>query len=180
MSRVSRHKRFRPSSLSLPIFVVFSLAVFGLAAGFSASPARAAVSKAPDFSLKAVDGKTYRLSAYRGKAVLLNFWATWCPACREEMPSLVAMSRKFKGKLQVLSVSIDSSEAPLKEYLEKHPLPFPVLSDPNREVAFDLYAVFGLPATFLIDKNGNLVNRIYGAQEWTSPAMVNKIEELTK
>ncbi len=165
------------SGLFLSLLIVLCLAAYG----FSAVPAQAVSSKAPDFSLKSVNGKTYRLSAYRGKAVLLNFWATWCPACVGEMPSLVAMAGRFKGRLQVLSVSLDSSEGPLKEYLRKHPLPFPVLSDSRREVSFGLYAVFGLPASFLVDRNGNLVNPpIYGAQDWTSPAMLNKIEKLTK
>ena len=165
----------------MSLLILFCL----VSGGFYARPAQAAAragaaSKAPDFTLKAVNGKTYRLSAYRGKAVLLNFWATWCPACREELPSLVALAKRLKGKVQVLSVSIDSSEAPLKQYLRKHPLPFPVLSDPDRAVAFDLYAVFGLPATFLIDRNGNMAERIYGAQDWTAPEMVNKVEKLAK
>ncbi|MDA8388151.1 MAG: TlpA disulfide reductase family protein [Nitrospiraceae bacterium] len=133
--------------------------------------------QAPDFSLKAVDGKTYSLSACRGKAVLLNFWETGCPACVAELPSLAALARRFKGRLQVLSVSIDSSEAPLKDYLRQHPMPFPVLSDPKRDVAFGLYAVFGLPVTFLINGKGDLIGRISGGRDWTSPGMLNKIEE---
>ena len=112
--------------------------------------------------------------------MLLNFWATWCPACVEELPSLKALAQKFSGKLQVLSVSIDGSEAAIKGFLKSDPLPYPVLEDPDRKVAFDLYAVFGLPATFLIDKNGNLADKFYGAQDWTSPKMVSKIKELMK
>ncbi|MDA8387595.1 MAG: TlpA disulfide reductase family protein [Nitrospiraceae bacterium] len=177
MSAVARRPGFKFRFFP-PLLIVFCLASFGFAGIFSARTAEAAAAKAPDFSLKTVNGKAYALSAYRGKPVLLNFWATWCPACREELPSLVKLARKYKGKLQVLSVSIDSPAGPLKEYLGNHPLPFPVLSDPNREVAFDLYAVFGLPATFLIDKNGNLIERVYGAQDWMSPGMVGKVKKL--
>lgn len=178
MSSVSRHKGFFHPGLRSGLFLSFLIVLCVVSFGFS-RPARA-VSKAPDFSLKSVNGKTYRLSAYRGKPVLLNFWATWCPDCRAELPSLVAMAGRFEGKLQVISVSIDSSEGRLKEYLKAHPLPFPVLSDPKREVAFDQYAVFGIPATFFIDKNGNLVKRVFGSKDWTSPRMAGKIEKLIK
>ena len=143
--------------------------------------ASSAADKAADFSLKGVDGKTYTLSSFKGKAVLLNFWATWCPACVEELPSLQKLSAKFKGQdFQILTVSIDSEEGPVRDFLAREPLPFPVLEDPKRKVAFDLYAVFGVPASFLIDKQGQLTGRYYGSQDWTSPDMVRKIEALLK
>ncbi len=163
----------------LPV-LVFSLSVFCLAAVLSPRLAGAAPRKAPDFSLKAADGKVYSLSAYRGKAVLLNFWATWCPACVEEIPSLKALAQRYKGKLQIISVSIDGSERAVKEFLSKDPLPYPVLEDPDRKVSFDLYAVFALPVTFFVDKNGDLAGKYYGAQDWTSPRMISKVEELMK
>lgn len=158
-------------------FFLFSM--FFCSPGFL--PVSSAAEKAADFSLKAADGKTYTLSSFKGKVVLLNFWATWCPACVEELPSLEKLSAKFKGQnFQVLSVSIDSEEGAVRDFLARQPLPFPVLEDPKRKVAFDLYAVFGVPASFLIDKQGQLTGRYYGSQDWTSPSMVSKIEALLK
>lgn len=167
-------------------FLKFSLAVilgsfllFWGPAGFLT--VSSAAQKAADFSLKGIDGKTYTLSAYKGKVVLLNFWATWCPACVEELPSLKKLSAEFKGQdFQVLAVSLDSGEGPIKDFLAHEPLPFPVLEDPGRKVAFDLYAVFGIPASFLIDKQGGLEGRYYGSRDWTSPDMVQKIKALLK
>ncbi|MDA8169689.1 MAG: TlpA disulfide reductase family protein [Nitrospiraceae bacterium] len=141
----------------------------------------AAPGKAYGFSLKGVDGKTYSLSEFRGKVVLLNFWATWCGECVKEIPSLERLEARMKGQaFTVLSVSVDDSEEALDKFLRKTPLPYPVLRDPERKVAFDLYAVFGLPASFLIDKNGNLVERIYGSRDWDSADTVGLIEGLIK
>ncbi len=178
MLLISKQVNFR---CFLSFVLVFGL-IFGLSGVLSPRAAQAAPdkSKAPDFSLKGVDGKTYSLSAYRGKAVLLNFWATWCPACVEELPGLQALAKRFKGNLQIISVSIDASESPIKDFLSKEPLPYPVLEDPDRKVAFDLYAVFALPVTFLIDKNGDLAGKYYGAQDWTSAKMIGKIKELMR
>ena len=164
----------------------FFLAVFlGSMLFFLCSPgilrAASAAEKASDFSLKGVDGKTYTLSAYKGKVVLLNFWATWCPNCVEELPSLKKLSAMLKGRdFQIISVSIDEDEGAVRGFLARQPLPFPVLEDPKRKVAFDLYAVFGVPASFLIDKQGQLIGRYYGSRDWTKPDMVKKIEALLK
>ena len=161
-----------------PVFLGFFL-LFSVAPGLLS--VSSAAEKAPDFSMKGVDGKTYTLAAYKGKVVLLNFWATWCPGCVEELPSLKELAAKLKGQnFQVLSVSIDSDGAPLKDFLARDPLPFPVLEDFQRKVAFDLYAVFGVPASFIIDKQGGMVGRYYGSRDWTSPEMLGKIKELLK
>ncbi len=177
MLKVNKHLNSL-SRLSLAVFVG-SLLFFLLSPGFLR--ASSAAETAPGFSLKGVDGKTYTLSSFKGKVVLLNFWATWCPACVEELPSLKKLALELKGQdFQVLSVSLDSGEEPIKSFLAREPLPFPVLEDPKRKVAFDLYAVFGIPASFLIDKQGQLVGRYYGSQDWTSPAMVQKIKALLK
>jgi len=136
--------------------------------------------KAEDFSLEGTDGKTYTLSSYRGKVVLINFWATTCKPCIEELPSLAALSERMKGRdFVVLAVSQDKEKA-LKKFLAKNPLPFPVLRDTHKEVSFDLYAVFALPTTVIVDKNGYVAERIYGPRDWGSEEEIEKIEELLK
>ncbi|MDA8090176.1 MAG: TlpA disulfide reductase family protein [Nitrospiraceae bacterium] len=174
------YKQLNSSFLKILLLFVFGFfLLFSGSTGFLTSSW--AAEKAPDFSMKGIDGKTYTLADYKGKVVLLNFWATWCPNCVEELPSLKKLAAKLKGKdFQVLSVSIDSGEPPVKDFLAHDSLPFPVLEDFQRKVAFDLYAVFGVPATFLIDKQGGLAGRYYGARDWTSAEMVQKVQDLLK
>ena len=112
---------------------------------------------APDFKLKTLDGKEVSLSDYRGKVVLINFWATWCPPCREEMPLFTKVYRKYKGRgFEILAVSTDSSIDPVKKFVKEYKLPFPVLMDDGK-VSTELYRVQGLPTSFLIDREGRIV-----------------------
>ncbi|EDP75663.1 TlpA disulfide reductase family protein [Hydrogenivirga sp. 128-5-R1-1] len=109
--------------------------------------------KAPDFTLKTLDGKEVSLKDYRGKVVLLNFWATWCPPCREEMPLFVRMYEKYKDKgFEILAVSTDSSLEPVKKFVKEYRINFPVLYDDKNVVS--LYGIQGLPTSFLIDRDG--------------------------
>ncbi len=135
--------------------------------------------QAPAFELKDVDGNTVSLSSYKGTVVLLNFWATWCPSCREEFPSLNKLSRQLKNKkFSVIAVSIDRSVSDVRDFLKKHPSGFTVLVDHSLSVSRTLYKVFVLPTSFLIDKSGVIVERYYGEEDWTGPDMVRKIESL--
>jgi peroxiredoxin len=142
------------------------------------SPAFSA-EKAADFTLPDINGKKVNLSEFRGKVVLLNFWATWCGPCRAEMPSLNNLYNEFKDKgFVVLAVSVDASEKPVKSFEKELKLSFPVLMDKNKAVSFDEYGVLGLPTTFLIDKNGVMIEKIMGEREWDSPQMKEKILKL--
>ena len=126
---------------------------------------------AEDFSLKSPDGKTtIKLADYRGKVVFLNFWATWCKPCEEEMPSMERLHRKFKDQgLVVLALSEDADgAAAVMPFLKKHNLTFPVGLDPKMSVA-TLYGVWALPSTFIIDKRGNRAMFANGPREWDSP-----------
>ena len=135
-------------------------------------------SKAPDFSLKDLSGKTVSLSAFRGKVVLLNFWATWCPPCRAEMPALNRLQHALKPRgFEVLSVSTDRSVNDIKDFLEKNRVDFPILFDADRSVAKQ-YRVFSMPTTFLINKNGMIVEKFYGEYDWNEPETKGKIEKL--
>ncbi|MDA8079025.1 MAG: redoxin domain-containing protein [Nitrospiraceae bacterium] len=159
------------------IFCLSLLCGAGNAPGTETGPEAGKI--APSFTLKDVGGKDVSLSFYRGKVVLLNFWATWCPSCKDEMVPFNNMYAALKDKgFVVLAVSVDPSLRPLKSFASEKGLAFPVLWDKDKEVYFDLYAVLGLPITFLIDRNGVITEKIIGDRDWSSPEMKNKIQSL--
>jgi peroxiredoxin len=135
-------------------------------------------SKAPDFSLKDLNGRPVTLSSLRGKVVLLNFWATWCPPCISEMPVFNRLYKEMRARgLEVVAISADRSEGYLRDYTSKHSLDFRVLYDENRDVV-KRYKVFSMPTTFLIDKNGVIVEKFFGEYDWTDQDIKKKIEKL--
>ncbi|MGG1675093.1 thiol-disulfide oxidoreductase ResA [Neobacillus sp. NRS-1170] len=112
---------------------------------------------APDFVLTDMQGNKHRLSDYRGQGVFLNFWGTWCPPCKKEMPYINNQYQQFKDKgVQVLSVDIQESELAVNQFAEHYKLDFPIMIDTDKEV-MTAYGIDPLPATFLIDKNGKVV-----------------------
>ena len=160
---------------SIPV----SVAVLFLFLFASSLPAKTQDSAAPDFTLSDVHGKKVSLSEFRGKVVILNFWATWCGPCVAEMPSLNNLYQEFKSRgLVVIAISVDPTEKSVLSFIAEKKPAFPVLMDKNKEVYFDSYAVMGLPATFIIDRRGVLVEKIMGEQEWDSPKMKEKILDL--
>ena len=128
------------------------------------------VQAAREFSVATPDNRQLRLSEFKGKVVFLNFWATWCKPCEEEMPSMERLYQRFKDKgLVVLAMSEDAGGASVvAPYLKKHKLTFPVGLDPKTSVA-GLYGVWGLPSTFIIDKRGNRALFANGTREWDGP-----------
>lgn len=116
---------------------------------------------APEFRLSDLGGKVVSLKDYRGKPVLVNFWASWCPGCEQEMPDLEALyERHRKDGVAVLALSVDDSRTPVMPFVARLNPTFPVLmSDPNTSHAYD---VFGLPTTFLVDGNGVVVKKYTG------------------
>ena len=135
---------------------------------------------APDFSLEDLDGHIHALSNYRGKVVLLNFWASWCPPCRLEMPSIERLYQlKMKRPFMVLGINQgETSENAFASLGLFKPMPtFPILLDSKSQVAKS-YAVQGLPSSFLIDKDGRIVMRAEGARDFNSTAMLKFIDEL--
>jgi peroxiredoxin len=136
-------------------------------------------SLAPDFTLSDLDGKNVTLSKFRGKVVLLNFWNTWCGPCRAEMPSLNNLFLELKDKgLVVLSISIDTSEEPVRAFISERKIVFPVLMDKKQKVYAKKYFLYGLPVTFLIDKKGIIVEKFIGERDWSSQEMKEKIVRL--
>ncbi len=121
---------------------------------------------APDFGLATLAGNSVKLSVYRGKVVFLNIWATWCPPCREEMPSMEALYQKLKGRqFEMLAVSIDAKgEEVVGPFVAKYGLTFPVLLDPDNKT-YRLYGLTGVPETFIVDKSGVVIHKIIGPQK---------------
>lgn len=125
--------------------------------------------EAPDIAFKSYEGKNYRLSDLRGKVVLLNFWATWCPPCRQEMPSMDAAYKELKDKgLVIVAVSVDrDGKAAVAEFKQKMSFSFPVALDTEAKAA-RVYRVTSIPANFIIDRQGKIVNKVVGAVDWNS------------
>ena len=129
---------------------------------------------APDFSLPGLDGKTGSLSDYRGRVVLLNIWATWCPTCVEEMPSMQKLYGQMKDKgLEILTVSIDDSGArAVAPFMQRHKLSFPALLDPGGKTVQRLYRITGVPESFIVGKEGNIEKVIIGSVDWATPEAI--------
>lgn len=164
------------------LFMGVSLALLQVKGGKAALEARPEVGYlAPDFTLPSLDGQTVRLSDLRGKAVLLNFWATWCAPCRLEMPTMEKAYQEYKSRgLEILAVSLDAgSNSVVKHFMQELQLDFPVLLDPNMEV-LRLYRQFSIPATFLIDKQGIVRHRELGYRDWTDPESRKLLEAILR
>jgi peroxiredoxin len=126
--------------------------------------------EAPDFTFSDLNGVEVSLAAYRGKVVLVNIWATWCPPCRQEMPSMQRLYEKFKGEnFEILAVSIDSEgREAVAPFMRKMNLTFPALLDPGETIR-PLYGITGVPESFIIDKKGIVVEKIIGPANWATP-----------
>jgi len=138
---------------------------------------------APDFELRDLAGRLIRLSDLRGKVVFLNIWATWCPPCVYEMPMIEKLHWIMRGRsFIVLAASQDTggdSEENVRKFVRENGLTFTILLDPDNQLSW-LYRVIGLPETFIIDKDGILVQRIIGPKDWTSPEWVAAMTQLAE
>jgi len=166
-----------------PIFVSFRLALAGLLlAGASAASAAgpAPGGPAPDFTLRTLDGKNLRLQEQRGKVVLVNFWATWCAPCRQEMPLLDQMYQKYKGAgFTLLGVNVDDDSKNAAAVAGKLGVNFPVLFDSDKTVS-KLYDLNSMPSTLLIDRDGRVRFMHRGYQSGYEATYEKQIRELLK
>lgn len=134
---------------------------------------------APEFALPDLEGNQRSLSDYRGRVILLNIWATWCPPCVDEMPSMQALYEALGSEgLEILAVSIDvNGSKAVAPFAEKYGLTFPLLLDPDSRVAA-AYGTTGVPESFIIDREGRLARKVIGGVDWISPAVVGFIRGL--
>ena len=109
--------------------------------------------------------------------MVLNFWATWCPPCVDEMPSLVAMQAKMRGSVTVLAVSLDLNEAAYRRFLRDYKVDLLTVRDPEKRSS-DLYGTFGYPETYIIDANGVLRRKFIGPVDWTKPEIIEYLQKL--
>ena len=136
---------------------------------------------APDFTVPGLGSSLIRLRDFKGQVVFLNFWATWCPPCREEMPSMERLYRRFKPRgFTILALSIDSkAEAVVAPFVRSFGLTFPVGLDPKMTVATE-YRMAALPTSILIDRGGAIVAVALGPRDWDSSAARQVIEKLLR
>ena len=133
---------------------------------------------APALELKDLDGRAHRLADYRGRVVLINFWATWCGPCRDEMPSIQRLKEKLGGRpFTVLAVNLDEPESRIRKFLSEMKVDFTVLLDPERKVARAWDARI-LPASFLIGPGGRIHYSLVGELEWDHELVVDRVREL--
>ncbi len=158
--------------LSFTLLLVFAA---GSAGANTLSPSGG---RAPDFRLPDIDGAQVRLDDFRGKVLVVNFWAVWCKPCREEMPSLERGSRwleRFGGR--IITINMGDSPEMIRRFLEKNPVDLPILLDADAETSTN-WGVTGLPTTFVVDPEGRFAYRVMGPRDWDDPALLIPIRAL--
>lgn len=134
--------------------------------------------KPPEFNGRTVNGRTVSLASLQGKVVIVNFWATWCKECLDEMPAFEQLHRKFAGQgLTVLGINARQGTSAIQTYAKKIGLTFPLVLDPKGEIN-SLYGVVGLPTTFLIRRDGRAVARGVGPRNWENASARTLIQAL--
>jgi cytochrome c biogenesis protein CcmG, thiol:disulfide interchange protein DsbE len=158
-------------------YIIVGLLLLTLCGCYSGTRPPRIGSTAPDFTVQD-DMTKIALSQYRGQVVVLNFWATWCPPCVEEMPSLVEMQRRMKAKgITVLAVSVDVDENAYKQFLKDHNVNLLTVRDPDQK-SNTLYGTFKFPETYVIDRNGVMRRKFIGAVDWTAPDITEFLGKL--
>jgi len=143
--------------------------------GLTSLPVKAT---APEFVLSDLDGGGHRLSDYQGKVVIINFWATWCPPCREEMPSMQRAWEQLREEgIEMLAINVGEDEDAVFQFTANYPVEFPLLLDQDSSVTA-AWPVRGLPTTFVVDPSGRLVYRAIGGREWDDADLLTMVRAL--
>ena len=157
-------------------FVTFFVIFFSRPHGQFRSPALGET--VPNFTLRNDDGQVVALADFRGKIAIVNFWATWCAPCIEEMPSLNRLAERYADKgLQILGVSLDEDPDSYRAFLTKNHISFLTLRDPSHDTS-ERYGTFKLPESYIISRDGRLLNKVIGAADWTSQQMLSYFDGL--
>jgi cytochrome c biogenesis protein CcmG/thiol:disulfide interchange protein DsbE len=134
--------------------------------------------KAPHFSITTDDGRTITEKNFGGKLLLVNFWASWCPPCVEETPSLDQMTRRFAARgLVVLGISVDKDANAYHRFLDQRKVAFLTARDPEQNINAD-YGTYQYPESYLIDSNGKVVEKIIGPKDWMDETVLNRVQSL--
>lgn len=162
----------------LPCLVVLLAALTGAAHAEQSMTAIPGNIMAPEFVLQDTEGNTHRLSDYRGKPVIINFWTTWCPPCREELPS---MNRAWhlleKEGIAMLALNMGENEDAIFIFSADYPTDFPILMDQSGEV-IEQWPVKGLPTTYVIAPDGTIAYRAIGSREWDDKVLLDAVRAL--
>lgn len=133
---------------------------------------------APDFTIEDTQGVTHSLADYRGQVLVVNFWATWCPPCVKEMPSLQrAWEELRKEDIAVLAINMGEQKQAIEDFIQKYPVELPILLDKDFDMA-DAWSVTGLPTTYVVDSEGQIVFQVIGEREWDDPDLLEEIRGL--
>jgi cytochrome c biogenesis protein CcmG, thiol:disulfide interchange protein DsbE len=155
----------------------FLAALFLLTGCYSGSRPKLVGDTAKDFTLQDSD-RTVSLNQFRGQVVVLNFWATWCPPCVEELPSLMNMQERMKGRgVVVVGVSIDTDSTAYHRFLKERGINFLTVQDPGKTVP-EMYGTTGWPETFIIDRQGLVRRKFIGAVDWSTPEVTEFLSKL--
>jgi cytochrome c biogenesis protein CcmG/thiol:disulfide interchange protein DsbE len=176
MRRIYYYRQVRRAS-QFPSALFAFVTLSALSACYSGSRPPRIGSAAPDFTVQDSDRKVV-LDQFRGQIVVLNFWATWCPPCVEEMPSLVEMQRRMKAKgVTVVAVSIDVDESAYHQFVKEHGVNLLTVRDPDEKTP-KLYGTHGWPETYIIDRGGVVRRKFIGAVDWTDPEVTDFLNRL--
>jgi len=168
---------------SLSIVLVLILTSFLNIQGVSAAQTLTEVKGKPaaaNFKLEDQEGKFVQLTDYKGKVVIINFWATWCPPCRKEMPSMQRAWEKLqKEDIAMLGINVGEDSDAIFAFTAEYPVDFPLLMDKTSSVSRE-WRVRGLPSTYVIDPQGRIIYQAIGGREWDAPEILEKIRKLKK
>ena len=139
-----------------------------------------APSPAPAFELRDMEGETRKLSDYRGQPLIVNFWATWCPPCRAEMPAMNRAWHKIKNAgIGMIAINVGEDEDTIFAFTGDYPVDFTILLDQDSNT-IEQWPIKGLPTTFVLDPEGNIIYRAIGGREWDDEALLDKVRALRK
>ena len=166
--------------LYITILIGFTQIGFALADDTKSEPLHIVKDKplAADFTLYDIDEKQHKLSAYRGRVVIVNFWATWCPPCRFELPSMEKAYQILKEKgVVMLAINVGEDIDTIFNFTADYPVTFPLLLDKDARV-IKQYPVVGLPTSYIINPQGQMVYRVIGTRDWTDKKLLKTILDL--
>jgi cytochrome c biogenesis protein CcmG/thiol:disulfide interchange protein DsbE len=153
-------------AIPIVILVLFAIRTLSIKKNQVDTESVESVSEAPDFTLPALDGKPFRFSNQRGKVIILDFWATWCPPCRAELPHFKSLYEQYNQKgLQIVGVALDDGGAEVvRPFVEDNDIKYPILIG-NQEVVEDYGGIRGIPTTFVVDRKGHIIKKFVGYQD---------------